>query len=333
MNDIQVTSCREQGHRDNLEDALGALSIGHLLSPKSDIAIAIVADGVGGNNYGEIASNEVVNTIEHLMASSLAAQTPDRSITPHTLRNLLRQHLIATNDLILSLVDNDPTLKGMSTTVVCAVIADGTLHVGWAGDSRCYLYRRKRLKLLTKDHTEAQLLVDKGLLDTQYAQFHPLSHMINQYIGKANDFEPETATATLYPGDIILLTTDGLTDALTDKEIASLVRKYQEGNFSFKRLPSYLVESALAAGSTDNITVLCCEYAPKQVPIHNLFESTLTGTYPAEFPKVLRNLNKETQDVRSKRKNTTRKSTASKGACSARQSTMFSLFGCNEHRR
>lgn len=293
MNEIQVPLCCEQGPRDNLEDASGVLKISIPVPLKTDITIALVADGVGGNSYGEIASNEAVSSIKHLMASSLAVRTAGRCITPGALQDLLRQQLTTTNDLILCLIESDPSLKGMSTTVVCAVITDGILHVGWAGDSRSYHYRRRKLRLLTTDHSEAQCLVDKGLLDKKYAKSHPLSHMINQYLGMANDFKPETTMTDLCPGDIVIVTSDGLTDVISDDVIASSIRKYLNGDFSFQRLPQYLTELALTAGSTDNVTVLCCEYMPEQAPEFRLFDSTLTGAYPVELAEVFENLGKE----------------------------------------
>ena len=175
----------------------------------------------------------------------------------------------------------------MSTTIVCALIVDDVLYVAWAGDSRCYIYSKNKIRQLTTDHSAVNQLIDEGLLDCKYAKCHPLSHTITRFLGTEDDFAADTTTYKLSHGDVILLCTDGLTDVLEDEDIADSIGKYQSGKILFKQLPHHLVQRALTCGTTDNVTVVCCEYIADPTKKSKSSSSTLTGAYPAEIAETL----------------------------------------------
>lgn len=300
MNNTRISFCSDQGPRENLEDALGALNISIPVSRELDFTLAIVADGVGGNNYGEIASNQAVNNIKSFLAASLSVITPTsngNSIAPDTIIDLLIEALNAANDAICQQATEQPILKGMSTTIVCSLIVNDILYIAWAGDSRCYLYSKNKIRQITVDHCVVQQLIDDGLLDCKYAKSHPLAHTINQFLGMEDNFAPETATCKLSRGDVMVVCSDGLTDVIDDENIADSIRKYQNGTLSFKCLPKYLVQDAITSGTTDNVTVLCCEYLGDLTTKQQPADSTLTGTYPAKVAQILQSLNKESTNA------------------------------------
>ena len=197
------------------------------------------------------------------------------------------------NDAILQMAQQQLRMKGMSTTSVCAIIFGDNLYVGWVGDSSCLVCNGSRIRKVTHDHSEVQRLIDAGLINEKEAKYHSLRHTINRFLGQPANFSPETTTCPLSDGDIVLLCTDGLTDVLTDEQIADHICAYREGDYPFCELPKRLVQHALEAGTTDNVTVLCCEYHADSTP----FDRTLTGAYPAAAAEAIRNFHKELINV------------------------------------
>lgn len=298
MSGIRISFSYDQGPRENLEDALGVFTISIPFPGRPEITLAIAADGVGGNNYGEIASNLAVNSIKSFLAASLSVISfnPDGTIVPSTITDLLIDALNAANDAICRQAVEQPILKGMSTTIVCTLIINGVLYTAWAGDSRCYLFSNNKLRQITVDHSVVQQLINEGLLEPEHAKFHPLAHTINQFLGMKEGFSPETASCKLSSDDIVILCSDGLTDVLDDKDIADFVRKYQKRDLSFKSLPQHLARHAIACGTTDNVTVLCCEYTASHVK-KSKPSFSLTGAYPARIAQTLQYLNKESDNA------------------------------------
>lgn len=202
-------------------------------------------------------------------------------------QSVLVRALTLANSSVVYAASDDQQLKNMSSTVVAILIAGGMLHVAAAGDSRCYLYRRGHLRQLTEDHSEVKALIDAGILTAEQAKFHPLSHTINRYFGQADDFQPDVRSHRLRPKDVILLCTDGLTDVLSDAEIAEHIEAYRKEAREFDGLPRRLADHALAAGTTDNVTVLCCEYQPSEEDSQLDLTQTLTGEYLSQLANAL----------------------------------------------
>ena len=297
MNKNRISFSCDQGLRENLEDAFGAFKMGILTPCQSDITFTIVDDGIGGINGGEVASIQAVNSIKSSLASFFAVATaePDSGcFAPKVITKLLVDALNIANDTILQQAAERPELKNMGTTVVCGLIVDDVLYVAWAGDSRCYIYSKNKIRQLTTDHSVVQQLIDEGLLDCKYAKKHPLSHTITRFVGTEDEFAADTAICKLSHGDVILLCTDGLTDVLEDEDIADSIGNYQNGKFLFRQLPHQLVQQALDCGTTDNITVVCCEYIADPAKKSKSSSSTLTGAYPAKIAETLQFLKEST---------------------------------------
>lgn len=296
MNNTRISFARDQGPRENLEDDFGASQIA--LSPwKTEIAAFGVYDGVGGNNYGEIASDSAAKTIGSYLTASFAGMgnnnTPAEIFSPDVIHNVLVKAFELANQTILQKILEQPVLKGMATTAVVAIILGEFLYVAWVGDSRCYHYHDGAIRQITTDHSEVQPLIDAGLISCEQAKHHPLAHTINRFLGQRDSFKPDTARHQLSAGDIILLCSDGLTDVVTDAEIASRMHACRNGEITFETLPQMLVQQALDAQTHDNATVLCCEYLPRATPESQLLGLTMTGAYPVIVAQALRRHVKE----------------------------------------
>ena len=290
----------DQGPRENLEDCCRSVVIEALAPVKRQVAIAGVFDGVGGNNFGEIASDlgatQIVCSLAVFFATHPAA-VEQSALNPDTVVGALLSAFDQANQVIIQQAKEFKELAGMASTAVCAVIVDGTLFVAWAGDSRCYLYDGESLRQITRDHKEIEYLIEQGIIDRQEAGNLPLAHTINRYLGQPQGFAPQSQVCRIRPGDVLLLCTDGLTDVLTDRQIERHIKAAQAGHYPFDDLPARLTASALKAKTRDNITVLACEYQPPQAGPASLMESTLTGAYPVELAKTLYHLSQETQNV------------------------------------
>ena len=289
------------GQRNNLEDAVRAIIIEPSVPHSHErIPLVTVHDGVGGNSFGEIASY----LGSYYVITSLAAffsgvpDGPDMSaITTKTVATALTNTLNLANRTILQQAQESEQLVGMASTAVSAVIFDGILYVAWVGDSRGYLYHSGSLYQLTRDHKVVQDLIEHGLMDREEAKDHLFAHTINRYLGQPHGFAADVNCRRILPGDVILLCTDGLTDVLTDDQIAQAIESYHTGEYAFDELPNRLIDQALQTGTQDNVTVLVCEYDPAEAQKSRITRKTLTGAYPVALMTSLRNLMKETQNV------------------------------------
>jgi protein phosphatase len=219
--------------------------------------VAVVADGVGGHQAGEVASSIAVEMISQLIAESDAT---------HPLATLEGAFHRA-NQAIYSQATIDPSNAGMSTTAACAWIIGDQLYTASMGDSRIYLKRGDRITQLTVDHTWVQEAIESGLLTREQVRSHPNAHLIRRYLGSKQpaipDFRMHLSPAdqggntaanqglVLEAGDYLLLCTDGLTDLVTDDEILSSIE-----TFSGDEGIHQLIQLANSRGGHDNITII-----------------------------------------------------------------------------
>ena len=302
MNHTKIAWATDQGPREKLEDNLGASQI-TLFPSETAIAVFGVYDGVGGNSGGEIASDLAARTVNaHLTASFASSRNGGGpvSLSSDYVLAALAGALEMANQTIVQQSALRADLRGMATTAVAGVIIDSQLYIGWLGDSRCYRFSGKTLQQITIDHSEVQLLVDAGALTPDQAKDHPLAHMINRYLGQSDNFEPATQMCHLSPGDTILLCTDGLTDVVTDSEIAAYLQACNNGQIPFDKLGEALVRQALNAQTHDNVTVLCCQYQPETIAEHQSLDLTMTGAYPVVLAQVLQRHTEEYSHEREK---------------------------------
>ncbi len=213
--------------RDNNEDAFLV---------DVDNGIFVVADGMGGHAAGEVASWMAVEVVHRVL---MGLGDPDETM-------LVRD--FGTGDA------SDIMRERLRySTLVMAVFDGDQAHLAHVGDSRAYLWRDGRLTRLTRDHTVVQQEIDAGRLTPELARYVPHRHFLTQSVGYQGSVEPDCATRVVAPGDVFMLCTDGLTDALDDGEIGEVLAT---GSSAPDAQADALLEAALAAGAEDNVTVV-----------------------------------------------------------------------------
>ncbi len=210
-------------------------------------AIFIVADGMGGARAGEMASRMAVEiTYDHLI-SAVTPETPLAEVETEMKAAVLRVH-----ETILFSTQNNPALAGMGTTLVLALVRDNLALICHAGDSRAYLVR-KDIRQLTRDHSRgAQMVAEEGVAPEAVPK--KAWHALIQAIGKSETIRPEIHRVNLKPMDILLLCSDGLTDMVSDADIAAIVVPQRED--MLEAVVDRLVAAALENGGIDNVSVV-----------------------------------------------------------------------------
>ena len=207
--------------------------------------LAIICDGMGGAAGGYIASQTAASLIAESVCAAFQEHMKSRSI-----KHLLVTAIDNANARVYDLAQSDDNLAGMGTTVVAALVTPGAAYIAHAGDSRAYLYTGGDLLQLTKDHSVVQAMVDSGQLTEDEAKVHPRKNLITRALGVGDTLEVDYCEESLRAGDILLLCTDGLTNAAEPGQIKALL-----GACAFGELADRLVDAANRGGGTDNITV------------------------------------------------------------------------------
>lgn len=220
-------------------------------------AWGLVCDGMGGARGGREASHGACDVIERSFQdhySRCAAGSEEQFLT---------QALENANHYVFQKSAQEEALAGMGTTVVCALVRNGRAYICHAGDSRAYLFHAGRLCQLTHDHSYVQELVDCGTITPEEAEHHPQKNIITRALGVDYRLSPDCTSVVVVKGDLLLLCSDGLTNAVPLKEIEAML-----GKIPFYDLPDRLIEAANAAGGADNITALLLGVDPVEVQRH-----------------------------------------------------------------
>ncbi len=234
----------------------GATDIGRVRSNNQDTyrcgrlnetaVYAVVCDGMGGANGGNIASSIAADMMEKRLVSQYRENMPQASVL-----NLLESAVDAANIEVFDKAASDADLMGMGTTLI-TVVADGDkamiVHVG---DSRVYHLSKGELTQITTDHSVVQEMILKGQLTEEQAREHPRRHFITRAIGVASDVRPDFDIVDVQTGDRLLLCSDGLTNMVSDEQLKQLLETADAAD-----LPSLLVETANQNGGEDNITAV-----------------------------------------------------------------------------
>jgi serine/threonine protein phosphatase PrpC len=211
-----------------------------------EIGVAVLADGMGGHQAGEVASRMAVDLIAAELAAVPATATlPDGSAIVAAVRKA--------NAAIHRAAETHPAYQGMGSTVVVALFHHDHLHIGHVGDSRVYLLRNHRLTQLTKDHSVVQELVNRGLFTPEEARQSLAKNLVTRALGTEAVIEPELTDTVVEHGDIYLLCSDGLTDVVSDAQISEIVTAAAgDMDVAARRL----VDKANEHGGPDNISVV-----------------------------------------------------------------------------
>ena len=244
----------------NNEDSFSVTAYKLSETDDTPVLFAIVADGIGGRNAGEVAAGMAVEMISEAVADSDASQPAE----------IMQAAIIQASKAIHALGVSEGQKKSMGTTCVCTWIVGDKLYIAYAGNSRLYMIRGKKMHQVTIDHTWVQEAVDAGALTPAQARIHPNANIIRRHLGDRKGIEvdlrlklsPDDSNekalgnqgAQMLPGDRLLLTTDGLTDLVDDTQIYKLIA----GN-SIEEAAQKLIDAANDQGGKDNITIAIIE--------------------------------------------------------------------------
>jgi serine/threonine protein phosphatase PrpC len=221
----------------------------------ADLRLYAVADGMGGHNAGEVASQLALEALGGFVRRSSTdtdlswpyGVLPDLSFQANRLRTAL--HLA--NRRVFRAAESHDDYTGMGTTVVAALIDGARGVVAHVGDSRIYHWSGGALKVLTKDDSWAAALIAQGLSTEDLAR-HPMRHVLTNVVGARDQVEVHVRELALAPGDRLLLCSDGLHEPLSEDGIATLLGKGDDAEST----ASSLVREAIKRGSRDNVTAL-----------------------------------------------------------------------------
>lgn len=252
----------------------------HALKQGALGSVMVVADGMGGTNAGEVASEIMVNT-----AKQMFQQLQTLPESSQEIKDYLKKVIKTAHKNILNHATAHPDTVGMGTTAVIAWVIGMKAYVAWSGDSRVYHYRRGvALAPATNDHSMVWELVQSGHLTPSQARIHPQSNIITQSLGEArNPPKPEAKTIDLQAGDRLLLCSDGLNGELEDSEIETILATSQGTPEACQEL----VNKANLAGGSDNITVLLMDMLQIDNHTHIRDTSDQKATLDAQKKKIV----------------------------------------------
>ena len=239
---IEIHAALDPGRaRSNNEDAV---------STDASVGLAVLADGMGGYNAGEVASNMATTFIGSELGRWLreaSAQASDAEV-----QRAIDICVENANRAIYNAANANPQYAGMGTTLVVAAFRGDRVIIGHVGDSRCYRLRAGRLQQVTKDHSLLQEQIDAGLITLEQAAVSSNKNLVTRAVGVEDTVQLEAHQHDVQAGDLFLMCSDGLSDMLDDGKIAQVLASHE----ALAPCAQALVDAANDAGGKDNISVI-----------------------------------------------------------------------------
>jgi protein phosphatase len=244
--------------------------------------LAILADGMGGYNAGEVASGIAVSVIKEGLLPELASGRDLSKVDVNTglthAALLLQQQIAAANKGIYEAAQNRPECAGMGTTVVAAVFHGTRVSIAHIGDSRCYRLRGGRFEQLTRDHSLLQEQIDSGQITPDQARFSLNKNLVTRALGIEAIVPADIAEYRVEPDDIYLLCSDGLTDMVDTEVVHGVV---DEQRATLEVAATQLIELANQNGGRDNISVILARVPAAFLPSNQWAERYLARKRPS----------------------------------------------------
>jgi protein phosphatase len=231
------------------------------------IGLAVLADGMGGYNAGEVASGIATALISSETREALALHAPhelDKSSGSPLATRLLREIIARANTSIFQSANSQPQYAGMGTTLVVTLFCNDHITVAHIGDSRCYRFRGEKLQQLSRDHSLRQEQIDSGLLTKEAAKRSQNKNLVTRALGIEPEVEAEIRTYPAQTGDIYLLCSDGLNDMVDDEDIEMTLAAFAS---NLPLAADQLVQMANDNGGRDNVSVVLIRVR-KDFPAH-----------------------------------------------------------------
>ncbi len=254
---IEICHCTDKGLVRDLNEDTCASDL--------DLGLVVLADGMGGCQAGEVASRIAVDTVmqELWQPRKKIDKTPIKNKNYanglHQISILLEQAVVRANQAIFQESEVNSSRHGMGTTVVTAVFERDFISIVHIGDSRLYRLRNDEFKLLTKDHSIVQELIDCGLYTEEEARTAPQRHLLTRALGVATEVVVDVQEQHTVAGDIYLFCSDGLSDMLSNDEIAHVLKNTRD---DLSHAARALVDMANFKGGMDNISVVLVRVLP-----------------------------------------------------------------------
>jgi protein phosphatase len=244
---LNIGKCSLLGnYRENNEDSIDVKVF-------PDMTVCLVADGMGGQAAGEVASKRSIEIVPREMKKHLTT-----SMGNDETKNVVRRAIVQANEEIMAMAALDRELKNMGTTIVVTLWRKGSsiLYVAGMGDSRVYQIRARKIEQLTVDHSIAQALVEAKTISAAEARTHRYRNVLWKYLGSQEVGEgPEVKVVQLQAGDRYLLCSDGLSGVVSDEQIMTFVKD----KAVVQECADGICQLALDQGSRDNISAVVIE--------------------------------------------------------------------------
>jgi PPM family protein phosphatase len=245
---LEIASHTDPGMvRSNNEDSIASVS---------ENGLAVLADGMGGYNAGEVASGMATTVLTTELRQWLAEHEPhevDAKSGQKAAQTVLQQQIAKANTSIYQAAQSQPQYAGMGTTLVVALFYDNKIMVAHIGDSRLYRMRGDEFSQVTKDHSLLQEQIDAGMLTKEQAKQSSNKNLVTKALGIDPAVEPEIHEYDALPGDIYLLCSDGLSDMVSDEDIGMTL---QALGANLNLAVQQLVQMANDNGGRDNVSVI-----------------------------------------------------------------------------
>jgi protein phosphatase len=240
---LNIGKCTLLGnYRENNEDSIEVKQF-------PELTVCVVADGMGGQQAGEIASQKAIEIIPRVIRKNLAPTAKTEDVGP-----AVKNAIVQANEEIMGLGALNRDYKNMGTTVVLALWRKGPeLFIAGVGDSRAYLVRGKTMTQLTTDHSLAEALVQAGTISKADAREHKFKNVLWKYLGTREVGEgPDVSAEPIQSGDRFMLCTDGLSGAAPDERVLEFMLSQPDP----QQCADGLGQLALECGSRDNVSVI-----------------------------------------------------------------------------
>ena len=215
----------------------------------SSLKLYILADGMGGYNGGEVASNLAVESAKNYINNYFSSVQLDKD----SILQFLKETIEFTNKTVYQRAKSEKELEEMGTTLEICLIHSNKVFIAHVGDSSVYRIRKNFIRKLTTDHSYVEKLVKDGTITKEQAYKHPKKNMLTQAIGCEKEVKPELLVKGFLKDDILLICSDGLTNMVSENEIYGIIRTEE------KKANEVLVSRANDNGGIDNISVIIVE--------------------------------------------------------------------------
>lgn len=219
----------------------------YVSTPEDEVKIYIVADGMGGYHGGEIASKLATISVQKYLNDNF---TTINTNNKEEILELMKKSIEYANEIVYEKSQKDIELEGMGTTLEACLVYNNRVYIGHIGDSRVYRIRNTLIRKLTQDHSYVEKLVKDGTITKEQAQVHPKKNMLMKALGCTSYIEPDVMVKGFQKGDILVITSDGLTNMVSDEQICTIIRQ------DITTATQKLINLANDSGGYDNSTII-----------------------------------------------------------------------------